>query len=150
MWGSIAGNRCLGRFFLEFLPFSPATNFIPPFLHTHLIHFLLFHYIRPCDSASGLDGRHPCYSQTYKIKELHRILCLASALYRARVQKFIYLFIELFKFGGQRAFFLLHDADLFCLFKIYICPVEVIGIRKLITRFQLLYNLKLWIIFNIN
>ena len=30
----------LGRFFTGFLPFSPTTNFIPPLLHTHLIHFV--------------------------------------------------------------------------------------------------------------
>ena len=33
----------LGGFFSGFLPFSPTTNFIPPFLHTHLIHFISFH-----------------------------------------------------------------------------------------------------------
>ena len=33
----------LGRFFTGFLPFSPTTNFISPFLHTHLIHFVSFH-----------------------------------------------------------------------------------------------------------
>ena len=31
------------RGFSRFLPFSPTTNFIPPFLHTHLIHFVSFH-----------------------------------------------------------------------------------------------------------
>ena len=36
-------KRGLGRFFSGFLPFSPTTNFIPPFLHTHLIHFASFH-----------------------------------------------------------------------------------------------------------
>ena len=33
-------KRGLGRFFARFLPFSPTTNFIPKFLHTHLIHFV--------------------------------------------------------------------------------------------------------------
>ena len=32
-------KRGLGRFFTGFLPFSPTTNLIAPFLHTHLIHF---------------------------------------------------------------------------------------------------------------
>ena len=50
-----------------FSPFSPTTNFIPPFLHTHLIHFVSFHFISPCEGASGVVGRHPCYSQTYDI-----------------------------------------------------------------------------------
>ena len=36
-------KRGLGRFFTVFLPFSPTTNFLPPFLHTHLIHFVSFH-----------------------------------------------------------------------------------------------------------
>ena len=49
-----------------FLPFSPATNFIPPFPHTLLIHFVSYNFIRPCDDASGVVGRHPCYSQTFK------------------------------------------------------------------------------------
>ena len=61
MWVSCWTKRGLGRFFSGFLPFSPTTNFIPPFLHTHLIHF-----ISPCDGTSG--GRHPCYSQTYNIR----------------------------------------------------------------------------------
>ena len=43
MWVSWWPKRGLGRFFSGFLPFSPTTNFIPPFLHTHLIHFVSFH-----------------------------------------------------------------------------------------------------------
>ena len=39
MWVSWWTKLDLGRFFAGFLPFSPTTNFIPPFLHTHLIHF---------------------------------------------------------------------------------------------------------------
>ena len=66
MWVSWWTKRGLGRFFSGFLPFSPTTNFIPPFLHTHLIHFS-FHFICPCDGASGVVGRHPCYSRTYNI-----------------------------------------------------------------------------------
>ena len=33
----------LDRFFSGFLPFSPTTNFIPPFPHTHPIHIISFH-----------------------------------------------------------------------------------------------------------
>ena len=62
MWVLWWTKQGLGRFFTGFLPFSPTTNFIPPFLHTHLIHF-----ISPCDCASGVVGRHPCYSRTYNI-----------------------------------------------------------------------------------
>ena len=43
MWVSWWTKWGLGRFFAGFLPFSPTTNFIPPFLHTHLIHFISFH-----------------------------------------------------------------------------------------------------------
>ena len=40
MWVSWWTKRGLGRFFSGFLPFSPTKNFIPPFLHTHLIRFI--------------------------------------------------------------------------------------------------------------
>ena len=43
MWVSWWTKWGLVRFFAGFLPFSPTTNFIPPFLHTHLIHFVSFH-----------------------------------------------------------------------------------------------------------
>ena len=43
MWVSWWTKRGLGRFSMGFLPFSPTTNIIPPFLHTHLIHFVSFH-----------------------------------------------------------------------------------------------------------
>ena len=42
MWVSLWTKRVLGRFFSGFLPFSLSTNFIPAFLHTHLIHFVSF------------------------------------------------------------------------------------------------------------
>ena len=43
MWVSWWTKRGLGRFFAGFLPFSSTKNFIPPYLHTHLIHFVSFH-----------------------------------------------------------------------------------------------------------
>ena len=43
IWVSWWTKRGLGRFLSGFLPFSPTTNFIPPFLHTDLIHFVSFH-----------------------------------------------------------------------------------------------------------
>ena len=43
IWVSWWTKRGLGRFFTGFLSFSPTTNFIPPFLHPHLIHFVSFH-----------------------------------------------------------------------------------------------------------
>ena len=39
MWVSWWTKWGLGRFFTGFLLFSPTTNFIPPFLHTHLTRF---------------------------------------------------------------------------------------------------------------
>ena len=32
-----------------------------------LISSILFHFICPCDGASGVVGRHPCYSRTYNV-----------------------------------------------------------------------------------
>ena len=32
-----------------------------------LISSISFHFISPCDGASGVVGRHPCYSRTYNI-----------------------------------------------------------------------------------
>ena len=32
-----------------------------------LISSISFHFIRPCDGASGVVGRHPCYSRIYNI-----------------------------------------------------------------------------------
>ena len=53
------------RFLSVYLPFSPAINLIPPFYHTHLIHFVSFHFLRPCDSASCVGGRKRFYSKTF-------------------------------------------------------------------------------------
>ena len=64
MWVSWWTKRGLGRFFSGFLPFSPTTNFIPPFYHFSSISF---HFTSPCDGASGVVGRNPCYSLTYNI-----------------------------------------------------------------------------------
>ena len=39
-----------------------------------LISFISFHFIRPCDNASGMVGRQPCYSQTFNMEaSWHRI-----------------------------------------------------------------------------
>ena len=32
-----------------------------------LISSISFHFISPCDGASGMVGRHPCYSRTYNL-----------------------------------------------------------------------------------
>ena len=44
-------------FYSGFPPFSPVTNFIPLFLHPHLIHYVSFHFIRRCAFVSGIVGR---------------------------------------------------------------------------------------------
>ena len=35
--------------------------------YSTLISSILFHIISPCDGASGVVGRHPCYSLTYNL-----------------------------------------------------------------------------------
>ena len=43
---------------------------LPPISFHHfstLISSISFHFILPCDGASGVVGRHPCYSRTYNI-----------------------------------------------------------------------------------
>ena len=57
--GFVVDETGLDRFFSEFLPFSPTTNFIPLFIHDHLIHFL-FHFINLYDGAAGVVGWHLC------------------------------------------------------------------------------------------
>ena len=60
-------NRaCIG--FLEVSPFFPCHKFhstVSP--HTHLIHFVSFHFNCSCDDTSGVVGWYPCYSQTFSI-----------------------------------------------------------------------------------
>ena len=45
MWDSWWTKRDLGKFSSVFLPFSPTIDFIPPLLHTYLIHFVSFNFI---------------------------------------------------------------------------------------------------------
>ena len=43
---------------------------LPPISFHHfstLISSISFHFISPCDAASGVVGRHPCYSRTYNL-----------------------------------------------------------------------------------
>ena len=51
--------------FLRISPVYPTKNFIPPLLHTHAIHFVSFHFFSPCNGATGVVGRHRCYSQIF-------------------------------------------------------------------------------------
>ena len=67
-WSSWWTKRSVGWFILRVSPFSPITSFIPQFLHIHLIHFVSFNFIHPCDGASGVVRRHPWYSQIFKYR----------------------------------------------------------------------------------
>ena len=59
MWVSWWTKRGLGRFFTGFpLPQISFHHF------STLISSISFHFIHPCDGASGVVGRHPCYSRT--------------------------------------------------------------------------------------
>ena len=90
--GFVVDERGLGRFFTGFLPFP-----LPQISFHHfstLISSISFHFTRPCDGASGVVGRHPCYSRTYNIG-VHRISFLDPTLCWTRVED-IYLFIFIF------------------------------------------------------
>ena len=94
MWVSWWTKRGQGRFFSGFLPFSPTTNFIPPFLHTHLIHFVSFHQplwwcFRRGQPAPllfidlqyrGFIASHPstrpCVGHELRIFIFHSLICL--------------------------------------------------------------------------
>ena len=65
-------------FFSRFLPLSPTTNFIPPFIHTHLIYFV--HFINPSDGATGLVDWHPCYLLTSNISHPATRSCIGHEL----------------------------------------------------------------------
>ena len=54
-----------------------------------LISSVSFHFTSPCDHASSVVGRHPCYSRTYNMG-LHRISSLDPTLCWTRVED-IYL-----------------------------------------------------------
>ena len=88
MWVSWWTKCSLDRFFSGFLPFAPTTDFIPPFLHTHLIHFVSFHFIRPCNGASGVVPASLLFADFNK--GFHRISSLDTAL---SDKNCLYLFI---------------------------------------------------------
>ena len=58
MWVCVGFSRGFSRFPLPQISFHHFST---------LISSISFHIIRPCDGASGVVGRHPCYSQTYNI-----------------------------------------------------------------------------------
>ena len=66
---------------------------------SHKFRFISFHFIHPCDGASDLVDRHPCYSETF-IASHH-----SNRLYVGHDFKtFIYLFIgdEMMRKGRHR------------------------------------------------
>ena len=74
MWVSWWMKRDLDRFFscLPITGFSQGFSRFPlPQISFHhfstLISSISFHFISPCDGASGVVSRHPCYSRTYNI-----------------------------------------------------------------------------------
>ena len=67
VWVSWWTKRGLGRFFSGFLPFSPNLLQISFHHFSTLTSSISFHFICPCDGASGVVGRHPCYSLAYTI-----------------------------------------------------------------------------------
>ena len=70
----------LDRFLSAFLPFSPTTNFIPRFLHVHPIHFVSFHFISPCNGATGMVSQHPWYSLTCNIRASLNLIPQSSSV----------------------------------------------------------------------
>ena len=76
-WVSWWTKRGLGRFFSGFLPFSPITNFIPPFLHTHPFRFIssALVMVRQAWSAGTLATHWPTISGLHRISSLHPTLC---------------------------------------------------------------------------
>ena len=92
MWVSWWTKRGLGRFFSGFSRFP-----LPQISFHHfstIISSISFHFISPCDGASGVVGRQPTLA-THEpiIQGLHRISSLDLTLCWTRVED-IYLFIK--------------------------------------------------------
>ena len=58
-------SRGFSRFPLPQISFHHFCTLIPS---------ISFHFISPCDGASGVVGRHPCYSRTYNIGASSRLI----------------------------------------------------------------------------
>ena len=65
MWVSWWTKRDLGSFSRGFSRFPLPQSSFHHF--STLISSISFHFISPCDDASDVVGRHPCYSRTYNI-----------------------------------------------------------------------------------
>ena len=77
MWVSWWTKRGLGRFFMGFLPFSPTTNFIQPFLHSHPFRFISSALVmeRQAWSAGTLATHGPIIWGLHRISSLDPTLC---------------------------------------------------------------------------
>ena len=92
MWVSWWTKRGLGSFSRGFSRFPlPQISF---HLFSTLISSISFHFISPSDGASGVVGRHPCYSWTYNLG-LHRISSLDPTLCWTQVEDIYFLFKSL-------------------------------------------------------
>ena len=94
MWVSWWTKRGLGRFFTGFLPFSPITNFIPPFPHSsHPFRFIssALVMVRQAWSAGTLAIHGPI------IWGLHRISSLDPTLCWTRVDIYLYMSWNLYR-----------------------------------------------------
>ena len=80
MWVSWWTKRGLDRFSSRFL-------LLPQISFQHfstLSSSISFHFISSCEGATGVLGRHPCYSQLHRISSIDPVLC------RTLIDFFIY------------------------------------------------------------
>ena len=116
MWVQSWTKQGLGRFFTGFLLFSPTTNVIPPFLHTHPFRFISSALVM-VRQAGTLDTHGPIIQGLHRISSLDPILCWT------RVED-IYLF-------------LLHIACTFPLIANYnICQIKITVKNLLVNNFR--------------
>ena len=52
-----------------------------------------FHFIRPCDGASGVVGRHPCYSRGFIASHPSTRPCVGHELRIFNIYVYIYIYI---------------------------------------------------------
>ena len=56
-----------------------------------LISSISFHFISPCDGASGVVGRHPCYSQTYNLGASSHLIPRPNLVLDKELRIFIFM-----------------------------------------------------------
>ena len=66
-----------------------------------LISCISFHFISPCDGASGMVGRHPCYSRTYNIGASSHLIPRPDLVLDTSWGYLQYLFICIFQVLGR-------------------------------------------------